>query len=207
MSRIALVIVILAGSIVYLSGQQFQRASSIRITPIEEKDLTAEQRQMLGPFAAQPGRTQQLFRICVREPEMCRAWVAITTSFPKLPMNARDRELVIMRTTWLCGNEYTWANHVPTAKRLGFSDQEIDRIRKGPETPGWNDFDKTLLEATDALHKDQFVPDGIWKALSARYSDGELEDFVFMVGQYTFAAMWARSAGLPLEPGVSGFPK
>jgi 4-carboxymuconolactone decarboxylase len=206
MSRISLVsIIIAAGSIAYVAGQQVQRASAIRIAPIEERDLTEAQREMLGSYAAQPGRTQQLFRICVRAPEMCQAWVGVTRSFGQLSMSPHDRELVILRTSWLCKNEYTWANHVPAAKRVGLSDEDILRIAKGPA--GWQGFDKMLLEATDALHTDQFVPDATWKALSARYGDPQLEELVFMVGQYTFAAMWARSAGLPLEPGVTGFPK
>jgi 4-carboxymuconolactone decarboxylase len=207
MSRISLVsIMIVAASLAYVTGQQVQRASTLRIAPVEERDLTDAQREMLGSYAAQPGRTQQLFRICVRAPEMCKAWVAVTRSFGQLSMSVHDRELVILRTSWLCKNEYTWANHVGAAKRAGLSDDDIARIAKGPEA-GWQGFDKTLLEATDSLHAEQYIPDATWKTLSAHYGDREMQELLFMVGQYTFAGMWARSAGLPLEPGVSGFPK
>jgi hypothetical protein len=64
-----------------------------------------------------------------------------------------------------------------------------------------------VLRAADELHTDQFIQDATWKALAERYSERELTDAIFIVGQYTFLSMWARSAGFPLEPGVAAFPR
>ena len=206
MRRLGIAAFMLAAVLVaYVAGAQVERASAIRIAPVDEAAMTPAQREMLGPSGTGP-RTLQLFRICVRAPEMCRAWVTVTQSFSKLSMSLHDRELVILRTSFLCGNEYTWANHVAAGKRAGFSDDDLVRITKGPQA-GWSGFEKTLLEATDALHKNQFIPDATWKALSSRYDDQKLQELIYLMAQYTFAAMWARSAGLPLEPGVPGFPR
>jgi len=188
-------------------GQQADQRAAIRIAPLDGRSLTDEQRQILGSYAAQPDRNLQLFRICVRAPEMCRAWIPASRYFGTSSLSARERELVIMRTCWLCRNEYTWGNHVVGAKRAGLSDDDLLRITRGPDAPGWTRFDATLLRAADALHTDQFIPDATWKALGERYGDREMQDLIFIVGQYTFVSMWARSAGLPLEPEAVAFPK
>jgi 4-carboxymuconolactone decarboxylase len=187
--------------------QQAGRVSTTRIAPLDARSLTDAQREILGSYAAQPDRTLQLFRICVRSPEMCRAWIPASRYFASSSLSARDRELVIMRTCWLCRNEYTWGNHVAGARRAGLSDDDLLRITKGADAPEWSRFDATLIRATDSLHTDQFIPDATWKALSERFGDRELQDLIFIVGQYTFVSMWARSAGLPLEPQAISFPR
>src|SRR5690242_10113833 len=122
--------------VVLVVGKQAERVDPIRITPLDARSLTDAQREILGSYAAQPDRTLQLFRICVRSPEMCRAWLPASRYFGNSSLSARDRELLIMRTCWLCRNEYTWGNHVAGAKRAGLSDDELLRITKGAEAPG-----------------------------------------------------------------------
>ena len=69
------------------------------------------------------------------------------------------------------------------------------------------EFDATLLGATDELHKDQRISEGTWKALSARYTDQQMMDLIFTVGQYTMVSMFLNSAEVQLEPGFKGLPR
>src|SRR5690349_17143221 len=91
MRRLGIACLILAAvSVGYVRGAQVERASAIRIAPVDEAAMTQAQREMLGPSGTGP-QTLQLFRICVRAPEMCRGWVAVTQSFAKLSMSLHDR--------------------------------------------------------------------------------------------------------------------
>jgi 4-carboxymuconolactone decarboxylase len=190
----------------FAAGRQSSRPATPRIVALEEKALTNAQREILGPYA-KSGRTLYLFRACVRTPELCRAWVPSSSYFGTSPLSARDRELLILRTCWLCKNEYTWANHIAGAKRAGLTDDEILRVTQGTRAKGWSSGDALVLLAAEELHADQFIQDSTWKSLSGRYSERELTDAIFIVGQYTFISMWARSGGFPLEQGVPGFPR
>jgi 4-carboxymuconolactone decarboxylase len=193
-------------SVGFAAGQQSPRSAAPRLAALEEKDLTDAQREILGPYA-RSGRTLYLFRACVRTPELCKAWVPASNYFGTSPLSARDRELLILRTCWLCKNEYTWANHIAGAKRAGLTDDEIRRVTQGAKAKGWSSADALVLQAAEELHADQFIQDATWKTLSGRYSERELTDAIFIVGQYTFVSMWARTGGFPLEPGAPGFPK
>lgn len=112
-----------------------------------------------------------------------------------------------MRIAWLCQTEYEWSHHSISGKQAGLSDQEILRITKGPDAKGWTSFDATLLQAVDELHKDTRINDSTWEALAKNYTEQQLMDLVFTVGQYTLVSMVLNSFGVELDPNVTGFPK
>jgi alkylhydroperoxidase family enzyme len=117
----------------------------------------------------------------------------------------RERELLILRTGWLCQAEYEWGQHVIFAKAAGLTDAEIARIKEGPDAAGWEPFDATLLRAADELHAEAFISNATWAALSERYSPEQLMDVVFAVGQYTLVSMALNTFGVQLDKGVKGF--
>ena len=90
----------------------------------------------------------------------------------------RERELLILRIGWLCQAEYEWGQHVIFGKGAGLTDEEIARIKEGPDAKGWSPFDAALLRAADELHADAFISDATWAALSERYSTQQLMDVV-----------------------------
>jgi 4-carboxymuconolactone decarboxylase len=63
----------------------------------------------------------------------------------------RLRELAILRTGWLCHSEYEWGQHTVLARRVGLSDEEIARVKSGPESGGWTELESVMLCAVDEL--------------------------------------------------------
>jgi len=190
---------------------QVSRAQSpprARISPLPVSEWTDAHRQALGSMA-QGDRTIDVFKTCLRNLELCRNWMPFTqyvlgttNSVPR-----RERELVILRTSWDCNADYDWAHHVPAAQRAGLSDEEILRISKGPSAAGWSRSDALLLQATDELHRDQRITEATWSALAEHYNEQQLMDLVFVVGQYTMVSMFLNSAQVQLEPGMKGLPR
>ena len=119
----------------------------------------------------------------------------------------RDRELLILRTGYLCGAEYEWGQHSRIARRVGLSDEEIVRVTKGPEDVGWSTFDRALLRAVDELHRDAYISDRSWAELDARYDTKQLMDVVFTVGQYNLVSMALKTFRVPMDEGIEGFPQ
>jgi alkylhydroperoxidase family enzyme len=114
---------------------------------------------------------------------------------------------VILRIGWLCQAEYEWSQHVVIGKLAGLTDQEILRITKGPNAEGWSSFDSTLLRAVDELHKDAFISNSTWVALAEHYTEQQLIDLVFTVGEYNLVSMALNSFGVQLDEGFTGFPE
>lgn len=59
----------------------------------------------------------------------------------------RDREIAILRLSWLCQAEYAWSRHALIGKHTGLTEHEIHRIAQEPPSDTWSAFDATLLRA------------------------------------------------------------
>ena len=121
-------------------------------------------------------------------------------------LSRRDSELLAMRAAWNCQSEFEWGHHLEYALEAGFSREEIARIPVGPSAEGWSASERTLLEAADELHERQQISDEVWAKLAASYSEKQLVEVLFVVGQYTMLSMFVNSAGVELEPGYEPLP-
>jgi 4-carboxymuconolactone decarboxylase len=175
-----------------------------RLEPLADKDVPEEVRRYAGGGPGRP--VLNIYRTLARHPKLAKRWLVFGSHvLGKNTLDPRAREILILRTGWRCKSEYEWGQHARIGKQTGLSDDEIRRIAQGPDTPGWDAFDATLLRAADELHDDSFIGDATWQALSARYDEKQLLDLIFTVGQYTLVCMALNSLGVQLEEGTPGF--
>ena len=185
---------------------QHVRLTAPRLEPLEESQWNQAQRELLGPLA-RAGRADNVFTTLVRHEDLYRSWITFGSHIlGRSTLPARDRELLILRIGWRCRAEYEWGQHTRIARRIGFTEDEIRRITKGPDAPGWTDFEAALLRAADELRDDAFITDETWKALAKRYDEKQMMDLVFTVGQYNLVSMALNTFGVQLDEGLTGFP-
>jgi alkylhydroperoxidase family enzyme len=153
------------------------------------------------------GPILNIFRTLANHPKLMKRWLVFGNHvLAKSSLPPRERELVILRTGYRCRAAYEWSQHVEIARGSGLTDEEIDRVARGPDAEGWSDLERALLRATDELHDEQFVSDATWAELSGHYDTQQLMDLVFTVGQYTLVSMALNTLGVQLEPGAPGLP-
>jgi alkylhydroperoxidase family enzyme len=177
-----------------------------RIPPLREEEWTPEQRKVLEYAHRKGGFYNVIGTLARHGPASARlGQMGAHVLGPTSTLPPRDRELLILRTAWLCQAEYEWAQHVEIGRKVGVTEADITDCRQGPDAPGLAGFDATLLRAADELHARQCITDPTWAELSARYDTLQLMDVVFAVGQYTLVAMALKSFGTPLDEGLEGF--
>ncbi len=125
------------------------------------------------------------------------------TSVSLLP--PRDREILIIRTGWLCKSEFELSAHLPLGVRLGLTGEEAYQILKGAEYEGWKPLDSALIRAADELHLNSFIKHETWEVLSRYYNKEQLMDVIFTVGHYNTMAMFLKSAGVQLDANMKYF--
>ena len=170
-----------------------------RIEPLDDDDLTDEQREVLAPFG---DRVLNIFRTLVRAPKALKrfnVWGGYILS-ERNALTPREREIAILRTGWLCRSGYEWTQHVRIGKEAGLSDSEIAAIGRGAKAPGWSSVDAAILNAADELVKTHFITDATWAALAPLGEKARM-DVVFTVGQYTQVSMFLNSFGVQLDRG------
>ena len=183
------------------------RLRTPRIPPLPPSEWDDETRQLLAPLE-RDGHIFNIFTTLARHPALLRRWLVFGNHIlGKSTLPVRDRELAILRMGWLCRAGYEWGHHVAIGKQAGVTGPEIERVRQGPDAPGWDPFERTLLRAVDELHHDTFISDATWQSLAARYNTQQLLDLIFTAGQYKLVCMALNSAGVQLEPGYEGLPQ
>lgn len=127
-------------------------------------------------------------------------------------LSLRHRELVILRTTALCGAEYEWSVHAAFfAKQAGFTAAELAATAEAdlPDRDrviDWAEDEQLLLELVASLHESSDVGDGLWHRLAKRFTSEQLIELVFLVGLYHAVSFTTNALRLPLEPGAPRFP-
>lgn len=174
------------------------RLKAPRIAPLADSEITPEQRALLGDRFK--GQVYNIFRTLARAPKAYKrfmGWGGYILS-DQNDLSPRDRELVILRTGFNWKSGYEWAQHVRIGLQCGLTEEEIERIKQGPQAPGWSDNDRALLRATDELTSDAFITDATWAALSG-FTEKQCMDLVMTVGQYTQVSMMLNSFGVQLD--------
>ncbi len=184
-----------------------QRIDAPRVPPVTKTTWTPEQQELLQPFD-RDGVIFNVYSTMANHPDLFRDWLQFASHvLRRNSLPERDREILILRIGWLCKSEYEWAQHVRIGKTVGLTDADIQNIMDGPGAKGVSGNDKLLLQATDELHKDAFISEATWSALSKTYSKEQMMDLVFTVGEYNLVSMALNSFGVQLDAGLEGFPK
>ncbi|MFX0200927.1 MAG: carboxymuconolactone decarboxylase family protein [Candidatus Hodarchaeota archaeon] len=184
------------------------RLKEPRLAPLTEAQWNEEQTKLLVPYKTEDGNILNVGTTLARHPKLFERFMTFAMYILQgQTLPDRDREILILRIGWLCQAEYEFGHHTLMGKTAGLTDEEILRITKGPDDPGWSVFDAALVRAVDELYCDAIISDATWKVLSERYNENQLMDVIFTVGDYNLVSWALNSFGVQLEKGVPGFPE
>lgn len=179
-----------------------------RITPLTESQWNEEQIKVLTPLKREDGSVLNIIATIGRHPKLVDRFLTFGLYILReQTLPDRDREILILRIGWLCQAKYEFGRHTLDGKRVGLTEEEILRITKGPDEPGWSAFDAALVRGVDELYYDAIISEATWKVLSERYNEKQLMDMIFTVGTYNMVSWVLNSLGVQLEKGVPGFPE
>lgn len=175
------------------------RLDNPRIAPLTDVEIGDEHRAMLGD-RFRDGPILNIFRTLLKAPKAYKAFMwwggYILSNHNAIP--PREREIIILRTGYNWKSGYEWAQHERIGMDCGLTDEEIERIKIGPNAEGWTPIEAAMIRATDELTSDGFVSDATWEALS-ELTEKQRMDLVMTVGQYTQVSMMLNSYGVQLD--------
>lgn len=156
--------------------------------------------------AATGGRPANLFPTLARHRRLFLPWLRFAGRLmPGGLLPRADSELLILRVAHNCASAYEWSHHEHIGRQAGLSAEEIERVRQGPDAPGWTKRQATLLRAADELHREHTISDATWAGLRGLgLSDAELIELCMLVGHYTMLAGTLNALGVQPDPAPLG---
>ena len=123
-------------------------------------------------------------------------------------LTLRQRELVIDRTTALCGSEYEWGVHIALfGSRVGLTTEQVHSLVRGKGNDAcWNAEDNLLLDFCDALHAQCTLDDQQWQALRSAFTEEAVLELLMLAGFYRTVSYLTNTLQLPLEAFGTRFP-
>src|SRR5262249_29580041 len=121
-----------------------------RIAPLPRGTVPDAVRVALtGWLQSDPQEVMKPLDTLARHPDLAKAFLAFNRHLLyESTLPPRIRELLILRTAAICGNEFERTAHERMARREGIDDDELERTNEGPDAPGWTREDAALMRAT-----------------------------------------------------------
>ena len=177
-----------------------------RITPVSEPyeaAIAAELRRIM-PEGVPP---LVLFRTMARSPRVF-AKIFAGGLLDQGPLELRQREIVIDRTTARLGAEYEWGVHIAFfAERVKLTKEQVAAtVKEPPDAPCWSASERALIAAVDDLVDHRTIRPESWSALRAQFDEAQILELIALVGYYHTISFLCRALELPLEPYGARFP-
>jgi AhpD family alkylhydroperoxidase len=117
-------------------------------------------------------------------------------------LDARRRELAILRTAAVTGAEYEWVQHEAIALGVGATDAQIDAVRRGIlDTEDLDEDDRIVLRCAEELLQGDGIREDTFAQARERLSERELVELILAVGYYRMLAGLMNSVAIdPDEP-------
>lgn len=145
--------------------QQIILGKPPRIAPLRPEELDEGAQAIVARIRTAAGgpvtdEVPEIVATLLKHPGLYEKHVALGTELlGNGALSARQRELAILRTGWLCGAPYEWGEHVAIAKRAGLTTDEIERVSQGSGVTGWSAQDWAVLRAAEELHAASMISD------------------------------------------------
>ncbi|KGP75084.1 carboxymuconolactone decarboxylase [Desulfosporosinus sp. Tol-M] len=114
-------------------------------------------------------------------------------------LDARLRELAILRIATLCDSRYEWYQHEILAKQVGITEQQISAVRLDKNSPVFNDQERAVLRYTEEVTVNVKSSEESFAELSQFLSNRELVELTLTIGFYNLVARFLENTGVEIE--------
>jgi 4-carboxymuconolactone decarboxylase len=186
----------------------------VRIAPIHCDHLTPDQQALFDTLTA--GRTTSRGNVVAPETGVVQGPFTAMLHDPSLgnPLQSlgaalrfggeltdRAKEIVILVTAAAWQSEFEWWAHAKRARRVGFTDGELDALADGKALALDDDVERTALEAARTLVRDGDLDDAAYERAHAVLGDQRLVELTTFVGYYALLALQMRVFRVELPAG------
>ena len=178
-------------------------APRVPLLDLEDSREAAERAGLPAAFAE-----LSIFRVLLRQPVLAKGVADLLVALLfRGRLDARLRELVIMRLGWATASEYEWTQHWRVARELGVSEEDLLALRDWRSSERFGPAERAVLGATDeVLESGRISPETFAECRNHVGDDREILELVASIAWWRAISTLLRSLEVPLEEGTPGWP-
>ncbi|MEN8181700.1 MAG: carboxymuconolactone decarboxylase family protein [Myxococcota bacterium] len=169
-----------------------------RIPYVEPENAAPAVREVLDQLPVK----LNIFKVMAHAETNFRPLLRLGTSIlGQQKLEARLRELAILRVAKLSDAEYEWVQHVPIAKHVGVTDAQVEALERGDlQADAFGELEQVLLRFTDEVVQEVGPSDATFAAASKHLSNREIVELVIAIGFYMTVARLMETVRIDLDP-------
>jgi 4-carboxymuconolactone decarboxylase len=191
-----------AGALRFIRFNPVKKSIMARVSYIEEKDHP-ELAELIGKVrAGRRGALFNVYKLLLHSPALAASWLdMISTARFATALDGRLREIVIIRVGYLNCTDYVVKQHVPQLSvPEGLSKEESDALADWRASTFFSARERAALAYADAMTRDIAVPDSVFDALRAHFSERQIVDLTVLIGIYNMHTRVFTALRIDPEP-------
>ena len=147
--------------------------------------------------AERGGSVINLYKMLLQSPPLADGWRQLLTAIrQQCLLSARYRELAIMRIAVLNEADYEFAQHVPFALKEGYTDAQLAALKTAGYRDHFDALDLQVIDYTDAMTTTIRVPQAVFDAVKANFSDREMVELTATIAAYNMVSRFLEALQL-----------
>lgn len=157
--------------------------------------------QAVGEVLAALPAQLNIFRMVANSTTALRGFLGLGTALlGSRTFDVRVRELVILHVGRITGGRYEWAQHVPIAKAVGCTDEQIAALEAGETAAAcFSGVEAAALRFAEEAASDCRVGDETFAAAHEHLDAEQIVELIVIVGFYRMVAMLTEITDIEID--------
>lgn len=172
-----------------------------RVGYVATTEAQGDARQVFAKMEERWSAILNLHRAVANSPNMLRNFMRLGNSLlfhGVLPPPLR--EMAILRIAQMTGAGYEWAHHVPIARQVGVSEEQVAGLTNWHTSPHFDERERAVLRYAESVTSEVAVPDELFREVRGYLSEAEVVELTLVAGYWGLVARLLVALEIDLEP-------
>ncbi len=159
-----------------------------RLTRLTRDEVSGGAVAIYDRVLRERGNVPNMFRTMAHRPEIFETIIGHMEAVLKTgKLSTALKELLIVRTSQLNCTEYCLASHTAIARRLGWSDEQLEALHHAQASSLFSESEKVAIHLAEVMTLDSHnYSDADFARLRSFYSEGEVVELMAAIGLFNY---------------------
>ena len=159
-----------------------------------DEELEPDQRELLARLPP-----LNIFRMMAGAPRAMRPFLQLGSAVLTTALDARRREIAVLRVAVATGARYEWAQHEQLARTAGVTQAELDAVETERPVCSLDEECNLICRVADEVSREVRLSDEALAAIVDRYGPREAAELILLVSYYNMVSRFLESTRVELE--------